>query len=39
MLWTCDTSENESQYVREEYISKEWKNSKLCIKKTEIIME
>ena len=34
MLWTCDTSENESLYVREEYISKEWKNSKLCIKKT-----
>ena len=33
MLWTCNTSENESQYVREECISKEWKNSKLCIKK------
>ena len=39
MLWTCDTSENESLYVREECISKEWKNSKLCIKNTEIIME
>ena len=33
MLWTCNRSENESQYVREECISKEWKNSKLCIKK------